>query len=62
MLDMFEKVSEEQDTVFYGTQHLYYMIRFYFTLYERFLKVHEISAEFEENSHSKLLTNEVTIL
>lgn len=56
---MFEPIAKETEKVFYGTQHLYYLVRFYYTLYERFLKVYEISSEFELNPKSSLLSEEV---
>jgi hypothetical protein len=51
---------EKGEIMFYGTQHIYHLMRFYFALYERFLKAFEISQEFEENSKTAVLTNEVS--
>lgn len=56
---MYDPIAKEDEIVFYGTQHLYYLVRFYYSLYERFLKVYEISNEFEVNPKSKLLSDEV---
>jgi len=47
-----------KDTMFYGTQHIFYLVRFYFTLYERFLKAYEISYEFEPNVKTANLSKE----
>jgi len=57
-IDLFEPIPRSNEVFFYGTQNLYYLVRFYYTLYERFLKVQEISSFFEENPRSKLLTPE----
>lgn len=51
--------QEKGQIMFYGTQHIYYLVRFYFTLYERFLKAFEISQEFEMNSKTAVLSPEV---
>ena len=48
-----------KDVMFYGTQHIFYLVRFYFTLYERFLKAYEISYEFEPNVKTAGLSKEV---
>jgi len=51
---------EKGEIMFYGTQHIYHLMRFYFALYERFLKAYEISQEYEQNSKTALLTDEVS--
>jgi len=50
--------ANKKQILFYGTQHIYFLFRFYFTLYERFLKAFEISHEFEPNSKTNLLSKE----
>jgi len=55
---MFVPPASKDQIMFYGTQHVYFLVRFYFTLYERFLKAYEISNEFEENSKTEKLTEE----
>lgn len=57
-IDLFEPIPRQDEVFFYGTQNLYYLVRFYYTLYERFLKVHEIASEFEDNPKSRKLTKE----
>ena len=61
-IDLFEPIPRPNEFVFYGTQNIYYLVRFYFTLYERLLKVYEISQEFEDNPKARLLTPEVIIV
>lgn len=51
--------TKKKNTMFYGSQHIYHLFRFYFTLYERFLKAFEISHEFEPNSKTIHLSKEV---
>lgn len=45
--------------VFYGTQNFLFVCRFFFTLYERFLKAYEIAHTFEVNSKTEKFTEEV---
>ena len=47
------------EKVFYGSQHIYCLIRFYFTLYERFVKAREVAREFEINEKTILLPHDV---
>mmetsp|Transcript_24723 Transcript_24723/g.21897 ORF Transcript_24723/g.21897 Transcript_24723/m.21897 type:complete len:97 (-) Transcript_24723:866-1156(-) len=42
--------------MFYGTQHVYCLLRYYFSLYERIVKAFEISHEFEANSKTEKLS------
>lgn len=51
--------SVKKDTImFYGTQQIYFLVRFYYTLYERFMKAYEISNEFEDNNKNSQLSEE----
>ena len=51
--------AKEGQRVFYGTQHVYCLIRYYFTLYERFVKAREIAHQFEDNIKTKALSADV---
>lgn len=55
---MFEPQSTKSDIMFYGTQHLYFLHRFYYSFYERMLKAYEISFDFEENSKTSKFSPE----
>ena len=53
---IFAPAAKEGQRVFYGTQHVYCLIRYYFTLYERFVKAREIAHEFEDNVKTRALS------
>jgi len=59
ILGLFTPPLREGQKIFYGTQHVYCLIRYYFTLYERFVKAREVSNEFEDNSKTRLLSPSV---
>ena len=54
--------ENEKSNVFYGTKLLYTLLRFFFTLYERFLMAFEMCQYFENNPRCEALTEEVIIL
>jgi histone deacetylase complex regulatory component SIN3 len=55
---MFIPPIQKEEVLFYGTQQAYFLVRFYFTLYERFLRAFEISNEFEENQKTSSLNKD----
>jgi len=58
---IFTPPAKEGQKIFYGTQHVYCLIRYYFTLYERFVKAREVANEFEDNPKTKLLSDKVSL-
>lgn len=54
---LFVPPVKKDQVLFYGTQQLFFLVRFYYTLYERFLKAFEIANEFDSNPKSDLLTD-----
>ena len=56
---LFLPKKDSNSILFYGTQNVYYMIRFYFTLYERLQKAYLISRIFLPNTKTAILTEEV---
>lgn len=56
---IFAPAGAEGERIFYGTQHAYCLLRFYFTLYERFIKARELANDFENNVKTKLLSKDV---
>lgn len=56
---MFLPQESEDTIIFYGNKLLYTLMRFFFTLYERFLMAYEMSQFFESNHKCEALTPEV---
>lgn len=53
--------AKSASKLFFGPQSFYICFRFYYTLFERFLKAWEQSRNIEENANTKKLSTEVLI-
>lgn len=59
ILALFFPEETENSNIFYGTKLLYSLLRFFFTLYERFLMAYEMCLFFENNPKCEALSREV---
>jgi len=55
---LFLPKKDHDSILFYGTQNVYFLLRFYFTLYERFQKAYDIANNFVTNSKTVLLSED----